>query len=108
MTSLRSIALSAAALVILTAGGCTTYYTVSDVATGKTYYTTKVDRENSGAVKFVDEKSGGTITLQSSDVRKVSKERYEEGIYANPAPTAPSAPTAPAAPTPPAAPAPKS
>jgi hypothetical protein len=39
------------------AAGCTTYYRVSDQATGKVYYTTDIDRTDSGGVVFEDAKT---------------------------------------------------
>lgn len=58
--------------------GCTTYYRVTDPASGKEYYTTKVDEKGkSGAVKIRDDKSGSSVTLQSSEVREISEEEYK-------------------------------
>jgi hypothetical protein len=57
--------------------GCTTYYRVTDPASGKDYYTTNVkDKGRSGAVKITDDKSGSSVTLQSSEVREISEDEY--------------------------------
>lgn len=53
--------------------GCTTYYRISDQATGRAYYTTDYDLTDSGAVVFEDAKSLSKVTLQSSEVSKVSR-----------------------------------
>ena len=67
--------------LMIAMAGCTTYYRVSDPASGKTYYTTKVkDAGGTGAVKFEDEKSGGTITLQSSEVKEISHDEFQAGL----------------------------
>lgn len=67
--------------LMVLAAGCTSYYVVTDPATGKTYYTTKVnDAGRSGAVKFEDKKAGGTVTLQSSIVKEISSDEFEAGI----------------------------
>lgn len=59
--------------------GCTTYYRVTDPASGKEYYTTKVDEKGkSGAVKIRDDKSGSSVTLQSSEVREISEDEYKQ------------------------------
>jgi len=58
--------------LFLFATGCTTYYRVSDQATGKVYYTT-------GAVVFEDAKTRHKITLQSSDINEVSRTDFEAG-----------------------------
>ncbi len=59
--------------------GCTTYYRVSDQATGRVYYTTDFDRTDSGAVVFEDSKTRSKVTLQSSEVNEVSRSDYEAG-----------------------------
>ena len=58
--------------------GCTDHYRVTDPASGKAYYTTKVsDAGRAGAVRITDEKTGSIVTLQSSEVKKISEEEYE-------------------------------
>jgi hypothetical protein len=77
--------LMACGLIILVAG-CSSYYRVTDPASGKTYYTTKVsDAGRAGAVKIKDEKTGSMVTLQSSEVKEISEEEYEAGLKAQPA-----------------------
>jgi hypothetical protein len=53
------------------------YYAVRDPGSGAQYYTTDVDRTgNAGAVKFKDAKSGSEVTLQSSEVKEISKDEF--------------------------------
>lgn len=59
--------------------GCTTYYRITDQATGRIYYTTDYDRTDSGAVVFEDAKSRSKVTLQSSEVREVSRPDFQAG-----------------------------
>jgi len=63
--------------------GCTRYYQVTNPETGHDYYTKNVDHKGSGAVKITDEKTGATVVLQSSEVRKISKTEFDQGLYAN-------------------------
>ena len=65
--------------LMMIAAGCTTYYyRVTDPASGKEYYTTNVkDKGRSGAVKITDDKSGSSVTLQSSEVREISEDEYK-------------------------------
>jgi hypothetical protein len=65
---------SACLLMLLFAAGCTTYYRVTDQSTRRAYYTTGIDRTDSGAVRFYDEKSRASVTLQSSEIVEISKE----------------------------------
>lgn len=70
-------------LTLIIAAGCTNYYRVTDPVSGKSYYTTKVSEAGkAGAVKMKDAKSGGTITLQSSEVKEISQEEFQAGIAA--------------------------
>ena len=79
--------------LVITAAGCTSYYQVTDPSSGKAYYTTKVDDVRGGAVKIKDEKTGSIVTLQSSEVKKISEDEYQAGMMAKakPAPVQPAA-----------------
>jgi hypothetical protein len=68
--------------------GCSSHYRVTDPASGRTYYTTKVnDSGRAGAVKIKDDRTGSTVTLQSSEVKEISVDEYEAGLKAvSPAP----------------------
>ena len=64
-------------LVILSLSGCTTYYKVADPVSGKSYYTTSVDQNKSGVTKLVDARTGSKVTIQNSEVTKISKDEYK-------------------------------
>ena len=59
---------------------CSHYYKVNDPAGSKEYYTTDIDQEKGGAIKIKDEKSGATVTLQSSEVKEISEEEFEKAV----------------------------
>lgn len=61
---------------------CTTYYKVTDPATGNAYYTTNIKYKGSGAVQIIDEKSGDKAVLQSSEVKEIKKEEFNQGVCA--------------------------
>jgi len=63
---------------VICLAGCTSYYQVHDVSTDKTYYTTDLKYKGSGAVTFKDSQSGANVVLQESEVKNISKERFEE------------------------------
>jgi hypothetical protein len=68
-------------LTMIVVGCSSPHYRVNDPATGKAYYTTKVeDAGKGGAVKFKDDKSGSRVTLQSSEVRNISSDEYDAGL----------------------------
>lgn len=78
---LRRFARSCACLLLLLfVAGCTTYYRVTDQSTRRDYYTTGIDRTDSGAVRFYDEKSRASVTLQSSEIIEISREAFDTGV----------------------------
>lgn len=74
-------------LAAIFAGGCTTYYKVTDPTTGKAYYTTDLRQMGSGAAELKDARTGATVTLQNSEVEKITKEQYETNKNTVVAPT---------------------
>ena len=71
--------------VLLSMTGCSSYYRVTDPASGKTYYTTKInDAGRAGAVKIKDDRTGSVVTLQSSEVKEISADEYEAALKAQP------------------------
>jgi uncharacterized protein YceK len=57
--------------------GCTSYYKVKDTSTNSIYYTTQIDRQSSGSIRFVDENSESVVTLQNSAVTEVHEEEFK-------------------------------
>jgi hypothetical protein len=83
VTKHLSTALMLGGLTMLVAGCSDNHYRVTDPTSGTTYYTTKVvDAGKGGAVKIKDEKTGSTVTLQSSEVKEISEGEYEAGLVA--------------------------
>ena len=68
--------------LMMLVAGCTNYYRVTDPTTGKAYYTTKIDADKSGVVKMKDEKTGSKVTLQSSEIKEISKDEYKAAMRA--------------------------
>ena len=77
--------LAGVCFALLCAGGCASdYYKVTDPTTGREYYTTELQRNNSGAATLKDARTGNTVNLQNSEISKVSKEEYESGRFTPP------------------------
>ena len=76
MKSLRTTLLG---LTLLSAGGCASYYQVTDTNTGKVYYSTgsQMEQTDSGATTFVDAVTGDRDTLQNTQVAKITKEQFD-------------------------------
>jgi len=62
--------------------GCGGYYMVKDPASGNVYYTTKIKDEKGGAIKFKDKKTQTSVTLQNSEVKKMSKKEFKSALEA--------------------------
>jgi len=58
-------------------GGCVSYYRVTDPVSGKVYYTDSIETEHSGAIRFKDEVTQRTVTLQQSEVMEINKEQFD-------------------------------
>jgi hypothetical protein len=83
----------------LLAGCGGNYYKVNDPAGNKLYYTTDIEQTKTGAITFKDKKSGSKVSLQSSEVKEISKEEFEagvKGLAATPAKATPASAPAPA------------
>ena len=64
----------------LLAGCGTDYYRVNDPAGEKQYYTKEIKNTKTGAITFKDEKSGSVVTLQSSEVKEISKDDFKAAV----------------------------
>ena len=52
---------------------------MTDPASGRIYHTRDTKRRT-GAVDFKDAKAGSKVTLQSSQVKKISEAEYRKGL----------------------------
>ena len=66
--------------------GCGGYYMVKDPNTGNIYYTDSIDKEKGGAIKFKDAKTDTSVTIQNSEIKKISKKEYKSALEAKEAP----------------------
>ena len=64
----------------LLAGCGGSYYRVNDPAGDRQYYTSDIDKTKTGAITFKDEKSGNVVTLQSSEVKEISKDEFKAAV----------------------------
>ena len=67
-------------IICFFAVGCTKYYKVTDPTSDKTYYTNKIKQRGSGAIKIEDERTGNQVTLQSSEIEKITKDQFNLGV----------------------------
>ena len=64
----------------LLAGCGGNYYRVNDPAGDRQYYTSEIEQTRTGAITFKDEKSGSVVTLQSSEVKEISKDEFKTAV----------------------------
>ena len=65
----------------LLAGCGGNYYRVNDPGGGdRQYYTSDIKETRTGAITFKDEKSGSVVTLQSSEVKEISKDEFKAAV----------------------------
>jgi PBP1b-binding outer membrane lipoprotein LpoB len=67
-------------IVCLFAVGCTKYYKVTNPTSDKVYYTTKIKKKKSGAIRLQDERTGNKVTLHSSEIEKITEHQYNRAI----------------------------
>jgi hypothetical protein len=75
MTATR-LTVMTALMLGLAAVGCTTYYRVTDPASGRKYYTDEYKRTDAG-IRFKDHISGSEVMLPASEILEVSKDEYK-------------------------------
>jgi hypothetical protein len=78
---MKNVALLVLALTLLP--GCTRYFHVRDPGSGREYYTTKIGRTRTGAVRFRELQQRAEITLQSSEVKQVRREEMPPELLAD-------------------------
>jgi len=79
--------LAAVGLALMCAGGCTSYYKVTDPTSGRVYYTQELQQKNNGAATLKDARTGSKVNLQNTEIEKITKEQFESGKN-TPPPTA--------------------
>ena len=67
-------------IICFFAVGCTKYYKITDPTTDKIYYTTKIKKKGSGAIKINDEATGKDVTLQASEIEKITEDQFNLGL----------------------------
>ena len=73
--------------LLLIAAACTaTYFKVTDLDTGREYYTGDFTRKD-GAIRFKDARTGATTTVQNPQVLEIDQRTFDSGVAAPSAPS---------------------
>lgn len=64
--------------VVAGCGG--SYYQVKDPVSGSMYYTQKITQKKAGNIIFEDSKTGSKVTIQNSEVKKISKKEFKSAL----------------------------
>ena len=68
-------------LGLLLLSGCGGYWMVTDPTTKNVYYSEDVQQSKStGAVKFIDAKTGNSVNLQNSEVKEITKNEFKAAV----------------------------
>ena len=68
-------------LGLLLLSGCGGYWMVTDPTTKNVYYSEDVQQSKStGAVKFIDSKTGNSVCLQNSEVKEITKDEFKAAV----------------------------
>jgi hypothetical protein len=68
-------------LGVLFLAGCGGYWMVTDPSTKNVYYTEEVEQSRStGAVRFIDAKTGTSVNLQNSEVKEITKDEFKAAV----------------------------
>jgi uncharacterized membrane protein len=68
-------------LGLLLLSGCGGYWMVTDPTTKNVYYSEDVQQSKStGAVKFIDAKTGNSVNLQNSEVKEITKDEFKAAV----------------------------
>ena len=66
-------------LLLFGCGG-KTYWMVNDPYTKTVYYTNKLDKLASGAVTFTDAQTGKEVSIQNSEVQKMTEDEFNAAV----------------------------
>ena len=64
----------------LLVSGCASYHQVTDPNTKTVYYTKHLRSRRSGAVVFRDAATGQKVTLQNSEVKKITRSQFDQAF----------------------------
>ena len=76
----RLIGLVLGLSLLIGCGGGAKYWMVTDPSTNNIYYTQEVDNLSSGAVKFTNAQTGNTVSIQNSEVKKITEEEFKASV----------------------------
>lgn len=57
--------------------GCASYYRIVDPSTDQEYFAKSYSKLDGGAIRLVDARTGRIVTLQTSEVQKISREYFQ-------------------------------
>jgi hypothetical protein len=60
--------------------GCGGFWMITDPTSKTVYYTEEVKESKAGTVKFIDSKTGSEVTLQSSEVKEITKDEFKAAV----------------------------
>jgi hypothetical protein len=88
MSTYRLKCIGVGAAVCLALAGCSvphvmgmgSYYQVTDLASGKIYFTQQIEHEGRGVIEFMDDTSDAWVSLPASEVKTITEAEYQAGL----------------------------
>ncbi len=77
----RALALFIVACASLCLSGCSDYYKIRDPVSGTVYYTNDFEKKSGGAIRFKDIVTQQLITLNNSEVMRITKDEYRANVH---------------------------
>ncbi len=77
---MKKLLLMILGLLFLAGCGGKTYWKVHDPYTKTIYYTEGLDKLASGAVAFTDAQTGNMVSIQNSEVKKITEDEFKAAV----------------------------
>jgi hypothetical protein len=79
---MKRLAFFAGALLVLACGAMrgSHYYVVRDLSGGEVYYTTQLEKSDSGYLKLTDAKTHQEVTIPNNTVQEITKDEFNAAV----------------------------
>jgi hypothetical protein len=65
--------------VLIGCGG-SHYYKITDPVSKNVYFSKEYEKTKTGGVEFKDARTGAVVTIQSSEIKEISRDTFDEEI----------------------------
>jgi len=77
----RHLIIGAALLSVGMLAGCNrNYYAVTNLDSGRVFYTKKIKKHRSGSIRFIDRSNGNEVRISNAEIEEISKRQYNRAL----------------------------